>query len=179
MKQIPTIKKGIFILFILISNYSFSQFYYFHRGNSENVIIGFKYQDNYYDASPKGLKKFINEVEMSNNLKNDLLNQANKIKTNKTISDIAFYGGFGAGAGIMISEALSVDDGEQMKSSTLFTGLGVAALGGIINWIIKPKKKDYYNFINTFNNGKKENKIKVGFKIDYTEQMNYGIAISF
>lgn len=173
------LKKIIILFIILFSNYSFSQFYYFYRGHSENVITGFKYKDNYYDASPNGLKKFISETEMSSDLKNNLTEQTKKIKTNQIISDIAFFGGFGAGAGIMINEGLNREEGEQMKSSTLFTGLGVAALGGIINLIIKPKKKDYFNFINTFNNGKEEEKIKVGLKIDYTEQMNYGIAISF
>lgn len=179
MKEIITLKKGIIILFILFSNYSFSQFYYFYKGNSENVITGFKYQDNFYDASPKGLEKFINETEMSNELKKDLFEQTKKIRKNQTISSIAFYGGFAVGAGIMTNEALSTGEGEKMKTSTLFTGLGVAVLGGIINWIVKPKKKDYFHFINTFNNDQKESKIDLSLKIDYLDQMNYGIVLSF
>lgn len=179
MKEMPTLKKGIIILFILFSNYSFSQFYYFYRGNVENVFTSFQYQDNFYDASPKGLQKFIDETEMSSELKKDLVEQTKKIRTNQTISSIAFYGGFAAGAGIMINEALSTGNGEQMKSSTLFTGLGVAALGGIINLIVKPKKKDYFTFFNTFNNDQKEKKIHVSLKIDYLEHLNYGIALSF
>ena len=178
MTKEHVLKNAMILVFLLVSNASFSQFYYFYRGNSENVVTGFKYQDNYYDASPKGLKKFISETQMSDMLKADLTAQTKKMSTNQTISNIALYGGFGVGAGIMINEATSKSDGEQFKSSTLFTGLGVAALGGILNWIIKPKKKDYYNFINTFNNGTKE-KIEVGLKIDYSKQMNYGITIAF
>lgn len=179
MKLTPILKKLMILLILFISNYSFSQFYYFYRGHSENVVTGFKYQDNYYDASPSGLTKFISETDMSSDVKQDLIAQTKKIKTNKIVSDVAMYGGFGIGAGIMINEALTVEEQEQMSSSTLFTGLGVVVLGGIINLITKPKKKDYFNFINTFNNGKQAAKIDIGLKIDYSEQLNYGIAISF
>lgn len=179
MRQTPVFKTGIVIVFLLISNYSFSQFFYFDRGTSEKVVKGFTYQDNYYDTSPNGLKKFISETEMSESLKKDLSAQANIMAKNKTISDIALYGGFGIGAGIMINEALSKSDGEQYNSGTLLAGLGVALLGGVVNWIVKPKIKDYYNFVNTFNNGNKEHKIKVGLKIDHKEQMNYGITLAF
>ena len=173
------LKKGLLILFIFTCNYSFSQFYYFYNGGSGNNLKGFKYQDNYYDVNPKGLKLFINETSMSDEMKSELSNQIKKISSNKTIADVALYGGFGLGAGIMINEALSTEDGEQMKSSTLFTGLGVFALGGIIHLIVGPKKKDYYNFINTFNKGNTEDKIDIALKIDYSQQMNYGIAITF
>lgn len=152
MKKTITLKKGIIILFILFSNYSFSQFHYFYKDNFANGISGIKYQDNFYDVNAKGLEKFINETEMPTELKKDLFEQTKKIRKNQTISSIALYGGFAGGAGIMINEALNPSDGGKMKSSNLFMGLGVAVLGGIINLIVKPKIKDYFHFVNTFNN---------------------------
>lgn len=169
----------LIMLFMLTSNYSFSQFHYFYKGGSENEVTGFKYNDNYYDASPAGLKKFINEVEMADGVKADLTAQAKNISRNDLIATISLYGGFGVGAAIVINEGLNKKEGEHMKASTAFTGLGIAALGGIINWIVNPKRKDYYNFVNTFNNGKNQEKIKFGLKIDYDKQMNYGLVIAF
>lgn len=179
MKEGVSVKLGLILLLVLLSNYSFSQYHYFYTGTSESVLTGFKYNDNYYDASPSGLKKFVSEVEMPEELKNQLTQQAEKISRNDLISDIALYGGFGVGAAIVINEGLSKKEGEHMKASTAFKGLGIAALGGIINWIVSPKRKDYYNFLNTFNNGKNEEKIKFGLNITYDKQMNYGIAINF
>lgn len=173
------LKKFLLLICLCTFNYSFSQFYYFYNGGSGSDVNGFKYQDNYYDVNPKGLKLFTSETTMSDEMRTELSKQLKKISTNNTIANVALYGGFGIGAGIMINEALSKENGEQFKSSTLFTGLGVFALGGIINLIVGPKKKDYYNFINTFNKGTSEDKINIALKIDYSQQMNCGIAITF
>ena len=129
--------------------------------------------------SPNGLKKFLKETEMPAELKSNLTNQMQSIKKRKRVADIIFWATFLAGVGIMANEAMSVKEYEKMKSGTLFTGLGIVVGGVLVNIITKPKKKDYLEFFNSFNKSSDANTIKIGFKIDYTRQMNYGIVISF
>lgn len=179
MKEGVSAKIGLMLLLVFLSNYSFSQYHYFYTGTSDSVLTGFKYNDNYYDASSSGLKKFVSEVEMPEELKSELTQQAKKISRNDLISDIALYGGFGVGAAIVINEGFNKKEGEHMKTSIAFKGLGIAALGGIVNWIASPKRKDYYNFVNTFNKWRNEEKIKFGLHITFDKQMNYGVAINF
>ncbi|GIZ08851.1 hypothetical protein [Flavobacterium sp. UMI-01] len=173
------LKKVIIIVFFLFSNYSFSQFHHYYFANSKGSIAGIKYQDKYYSSSSSGLKKFINETEMPDELKNNLNEQARRIATKNIVSGILVYGGFALGGGIMFNEVVNKKDGENPESATLFKGLGIAVLGGVFNFIISPKRKDYFNFINTFNENQNGDKLKVSLKIDYSKQLNYGISMSF
>lgn len=169
----------IVLLLTLFSSHSYSQFHHFYFGGSKDVIKGIKYQDKYYSSSPRGLKQFIEETEMSSELKNNLSEQARKIANKRTISGVLVYGGFAVGGGIMFNEVLSKKEGEEVKASTLFKGLGIAAIGGILNLIISPNRKDYFDFINTFNEGQNGDKLKLSLKVDYDKQMNYGVVLSF
>lgn len=175
----PMKKIIIVLLLTLMPSYSYCQFHYFYFGGGNNGYSELRYQDKYYTVNPRGLKQFIAETEMPNELKTDLTQQAKKIANKKTISKVAGYGLFLTGAGIMLNEGLSKKEGEEMKSATLFKGLGIAALGGVLHLVIAPGKKDYFNFINKFNEGKNDDKLKLCLKVDYDKQMNYGLALSF
>ncbi len=174
-----TLKKYTWLLCTFVSGLIYAQDYQFYEVRSEN-LVGFEYMDKYYEANPKGMMKFIEENEMPETLRQDLTAQVDRIRTKRTLSDITFWGGLAAGAGIMINEAVTVEEGEQMSTGTLFTGLGVFAASGLVNWLfIKPKRKDYYNFVNTFNEQVEKNKIKIGFKLNWDQGPNYGLVISF
>lgn len=172
------LKKMIVLLVLLFSNYTFSQFHYFYFGGGKSEPERLKYHDKYYDANPRGLKQFVEETEMSDELKGDLKEQIKKISNKKITSKIFTYGGFGTGAGIMINEVMTTEDGETYNKTNLFKGLGVALAGAIIGYIISPKNKDYYEFVNTFNE-KQNDKINFSLKVDYDRQMNYGFVMSF
>ena len=76
------------------------------------------------------------------------------IRTKDLVSNIAGWGLWGAGAGIMLNEALSKH--EEAKSSTIFQGLGVVLVGALLREFIRPKKRHYNDFVNTFNKKQSE-----------------------
>jgi hypothetical protein len=173
--------KQITLLFLIfISSLSFSQIPVFNNyGGSSIEYDGFKYQDQYYEARPRGLKTFLEENEMDSNLKILLTKKMKNIKTKDLVSNIAGWGLWSAGAGIMLNEALSKNkEGKEFKSSTIFTGLGVAVVGALLKEFIRPKKRHYNDFVNTFNK-KQSEKIRFEVVLNYDRNMNYGIAINF
>ena len=173
--------KQTILLFILFSNiFCYSQIPTFRNyGGNSIEYNGFKYQDQYYEAKPRGLKTFLEDNEMDAGLKILLTQKMNKIRNKNLTSKITGWGLWGAGAGIMLNEALSKNkEGKEFKSSTIFTGLGVAALGALLKEFIRPKKRHYNDFVNTFNK-KQSEKIKFEIVLNYEKKMNLGLAIIF
>ena len=173
-------KQTILLFLIFISSLSFSQIPVFnnYRGNSIEYD-GFKYQDQYYEARPRGLKTFLEENEMDSDLKILLTEKMKNIRTKDLVSNIAGWGLWGAGAGIMLNEALTKNkEGQEFKSSTVFQGLGVVLVGALLKEFIRPKKRHYNNFVNTFNK-KQSEKIRFEVVLNYEKNMNFGLAINF
>lgn len=172
-------KKIIYFFTLFISIQSFSQFHTMNVWTPSSGISGFEYNGLHYEANPKGMTKFLNETEISDDLKNKLQNQIKRIKKKKNISDVFLYSGMGVGLGIFANQGIkALDDDDEMDSSQLFLGLGIFALGGTMKWAIMPKKKDYYEFFNTFNSKHKKKIIEVGVTINYSDKMNCGIAVT-
>ena len=173
-------KQRTLLFLIFISPIAFSQIPRFHTYSAaSNAYNSFKYQDQYYEARPRGLKTFLEENEMDSNLKIVLTEKMRTIKNKDFISNIAGWGLWSAGAVIMLQEALSKNkEGKEFKSSTIFTGLGVAVAGALLKELIRPKKRHYNEFINTFNK-KQSKKIKFGVVLNYEKNMNFGIAVDF
>jgi|TARA_B110000967_G_C18785189_1_gene510381 hypothetical protein len=173
-------KQTILLFLIFISSLSFSQIPVFnnYRGNSIEYD-GFKYQDQYYEARPRGLKTFLEENEMDSDLKILLTEKMKNIRTKDLVSNIAGWGLWSAGAGIMLNEALTKNkEGQEFKSSTVFQGLGVVLVGALLKEFIRPKKRHYNNFVNTFNK-KQSEKIRFEVVLNYEKNMNFGLAINF
>jgi hypothetical protein len=173
-------KQTISLFLIFISSLSFSQIPVFnnYRGNSIEYD-GFKYQDQYYEARPRGLKTFLEENEMDSDLKILLTEKMKNIRTKDLVSNIAGWGLWSAGAGIMLNEALTKNkEGQEFKSSTVFQGLGVVLVGALLKEFIRPKKRHYNNFVNTFNK-KQSEKIRFEVVLNYEKNMNFGLAINF
>ena len=173
-------KQTILLFLIFISSLSFSQIPVFnnYRGNSIEYD-GFKYQDQYYEARPRGLKTFLEENEMDSDLKILLTEKMKNIRTKDLVSNIAGWGLWSAGAGIMLNEALAKNkEGQEFKRSTVFQGLGVVLVGALLKEFIRPKKRHYNNFVNTFNK-KQSEKIRFEVVLNYEKNMNFGLAINF
>ena len=173
-------KQTILLFLIFISSLSFSQIPVFnnYRGNSIEYD-GFKYQDQYYEARPRGLKTFLEENEMDSDLKILLTEKMKNIRTKDLVSNIAGWGLWSAGAGIMLNEALTKNkEGQEFKSSTVFQGLGVVLVGALLKEFIRPKKRHYNNFVNIFNK-KQSEKIRFEVVLNYEKNMNFGLAINF
>ena len=101
------------------------------------------------------------------------------IRTKDLVSNIAGWGLWSAGAGIMLNEALTKNkEGQEFKSSTVFQGLGVVLVGALLKEFIRPKKRHYNNFVNTFNK-KQSEKIRFEVVLNYEKNMNFGLAINF
>ena len=170
-------KQTILLFLFFISSLSFSQIPKFNNYGGNSIEYDqFKYQDQYYEARPRGLKTFLEQNEMDSDLKILLTEKMKNIRTKDLVSNIAGWGLWGAGAGIMLNEALSKH--EEAKSSTIFQGLGVVLVGALLREFIRPKKRHYNDFVNTFNK-KQSEKIRFGVVINYERNMNYGIAINF
>ena len=173
---LPLISLLTLLLFCKLST---AQFVYIPTPSYDpNALTEFEYQDNFYDTTPRGLRYFLEDTTMDSDLKRELTIQAKRMNTNKTVGLVALYGGFAVGAGIMITEVTS-GDGENPNTGKMLSGLGVFLAGGIINWIVKPKKNDYLKFFNTFNRSQSDSKINIGLNVDYSQQMNYGLVLSF
>jgi hypothetical protein len=170
----------ILFLFILITNASFSQIntFYYYGGGGSNSFNEFRYNNQYYDKSPKGLQTFLSETEMSENLRNDLTSQLKTIKKKKIIS---FSGMLLATAGFVITanEILTSDKENTERSSTAFIGMGMFCSGIAVNLLTSPSKKKYLDFINTFNKENKDIPIIITLKVDYVRQTNLGLVMSF
>jgi len=180
MKLQTLFKGSILFLFIFITNSSFSQIntFYYYGGSGSNSFNEFKYNNQYYDKSPKGLQKFLSETEMSENLRKELNSQLKTIKKKKIIS---FSGMLLATAGFVIAanEILTSDKENNERSSTAFIGMGMFCSGIAVNLLTSPSKKRYLDFINTFNKENKDSPIIITVKIDFVRQSNLGLVMSF
>lgn len=169
------------IFLIFISSISYSQIpTYNNYGGNPNGNDGFRYQDQYYETSPRGLKTFLEENEMDSDLKILLTEKMQNIKTKNLVSNIAGWGLWSAGTGIILNEVLSKKNIErkEFNTSTTFTGIGVVIAGALLKQFIRPKKRHYNDFVNTFNR-KQSKKIIFEVALNYERNMNYGIAIKF
>lgn len=179
------LKKFILLLFIFSANYSFSQFntipiYY---GGGNDGFSQFVYNNQYYDRNPRGLKKFLEEAEMTDDLRKDLSAQLKKIYKKKAVS---FSGEVVALTGFVLFGSNVVSGSSESKSSEekKLTNVGRAGLvmflsGIAVKFITSPRKKDYLKFVNTFNSKEKEKPIIISLKVDYDRQTNFGLAMTF
>lgn len=172
----------ILILFVFSANYCFSQFNtipIYYGGN--DGFSQFVYNNQYYDRNPRGLKKFLEDAEMTDDLRKDLTAQLKSINKKKAVS---FSGEVVALTGFILfgSNVISAsnDSNEEKKLTNVGrAGLAMFLSGIAVKVIAGPHKKDYLKFINTFNAKEKEKPIIISLKVDYDRQTNFGLAMTF
>ena len=183
--MIPKQSKLLFLFVLFMSNTLFSQIEPINIGVWDEILDGFKYNDVVYKTKSKDLKRFINDIEMSKQLKENLFAQYHVIKVKERISKGFFYGGLGASVYFFIDG--SIDSNKYYSQSETYNNvfqkgvvkaLSVGVIGTVVHLLVKPKKKHYLNFINSFNKEYHHN-VSVNFKLNYTKQFNYGLVVSF
>ena len=180
MNKIITFSILIFSLNILAQTPQVNNHYYNY--NTKNIDFdGFKYQNQYYETSSKGLLSFIddNKADFSPELESILIKKAKKIKTKGLVSEIAGWGLWVSGGIIMFSSITSgQDENGEYDSPTIFKGFGVAVLGALIKELVRPKSRNYYDFINTVNR-KQSKKVYLEVTYNYEKNLNFGFAVNF
>jgi hypothetical protein len=180
------IKIFINFVFLLICVNLFAQTpqvnnHYYNYDTKNTNFDGFKYQNQYYETSPKGLLSFIddNNSDFSPELESILLQKAKKIKTKALVSEIAGWGLWASGGVIMFSGVASgQDENGKYDTSTIFKGFGVAIFGALIKELVRPKSRNYYDFINTVNR-KQSKKVYLEVTYNYEKNLNFGFAVNF
>ena len=169
-----------------MTNTLFSQIEPINIGVWDEILDGFKYNDVIYRTKSKDLKRFIDNVEMSKQLKENLFAQYDIIKVKERISKGFFYGGLGATVYFFIDGVLDANNygssqdkayNKAIQKGTI-KALSAGVIGAVVHLLVKPKKKHYLSFINSFNKEHHQN-VSVNFKLNYIKQFNYGLVVSF
>lgn len=147
----------------------------FSNKNRNINFHGFKYKEQFYRINPKGLKSFIdnNRSDFSTKLENSLSEKYQKIKTKSLVSKVTFWSFFAAGTVVTVSDVTSANRKEDL---TAFRGLGLVAIGAVVNLFLSPNKNIYSDFFNTVN---KNNKTSIEFTANYNKNLNLGVAFNF
>jgi hypothetical protein len=163
-----------FLLALLLPTYISAQFYdgyYYPRESIDDI----RHNAIYYEASPKGFQEFLNTVEINNSLRLELQNQIDVMKSKRKTGNIISYSAQGVGATMMLMSFAN----EQRYSHLRIPAFVIFAGGSITGLIIKPNKKIYYKFINTFNKENPNQPIYIGWNFSFSTTLNSGIVINF
>jgi hypothetical protein len=164
------------IIIIINIKFSYSQASAFYF----TPPVEFKYNNKKYIANPKGLQAFLDETTMDDEVKFELNNKLQVIKNKKKTAMIVGFTLAGAGLGYLLYANSKNDKNERgLKSSDALTGFGLVVSGMAFDLIFGNKRKDYYNFLETYNKKSYNNPIIISLKVDYTTQLNTGIVLNF
>lgn len=169
-------KKLTLLFFCLfIANQSFSQGlkYYF------TPSIEFTANNTTYYADTKGLQKFLDETPMDSELKNELTEKLNVFKKKKKTTQIVGFSLAGAGLGYLLIASSKNKKGEGMKSSDAFTGFGIVCSAVVFDIAFGNKRKDYQQFLETYNQKTKSNPVRITTSINFDTHLSTGLAVTF
>lgn len=170
--------------FELIAQVHYQQMPPTHVEKDKTVSINGKY----YMLNSRGLKKFLKETPIDSSLQVELNKKIVDLQSKEIIGSIFSWGGLITGGIIMFSGVSKYQDyptetdsdlqyRKEKITSSIVIGLGVAAAGGLISWLIKPKEDDYLDVVNSYNSNSSKRKIKVISSINNYNNPNIGIAI--
>lgn len=182
MNQTFTFRNLSIVLFLVISNYAFSQFTFINGGRPYKNIPEFNYNGNFYELNTNGMSKFLTETEISKDLNENLSNQLQRIKRKSCISSIVFGVAAVSSVGLFGYKVFGQKDNEnneKVGAKDFLLTAGIMSLGIATSLIIKPKKRDYKQFFDTFNSKSSKKPIEIGLKINHNENINFGLVLNF
>lgn len=144
--------------------------------NSQKSFGYFHYNYLYYPANSKGFEEFLEKTEFDDQeLKTELMHQVKNMKSRQLLGDVITYSTFAISTTILLTSMSNDQKFNDVKlpAFALFSG------GVITGLIIKPGKKDYYKFINTFNLKNKSTPLRISYKIVYDNSLQTGIVFNF